>query len=189
MHNVSYRFLSLLQNPPEGFQYTPRILRSDVRLAPFALLSPNVEEAEAVLSRCGASSAGVIVTFGGELSWRQRAPLLFHLTAPQEFEPHLVALLRSHLLLLENCRREAERSVLLSLELARAHDDGRRNRLEFGQAKECLLDELIIRKSAEERLSYSNIRFLDPAGNSHGTLRQNVDHFSSRFGVPEFLLG
>ena len=155
--DVSPGLLSLLENPPDGFLYSSDLAQYDVKRSPFALLAPTVEAAEAALSPFGATLAGIIVTFGNELSWRQRAPHLFHLTVPRELEPHLVPLLHSHLTLLEKWRNSEDEKRALGVELNCALDDGRRNGSEFARVKESLLEELSLRKSAEESLSYSNM--------------------------------
>jgi PAS domain S-box-containing protein len=149
---VNFRLLSLIENAPAGFQYRPSIDQKDVKRWPFALLASKREDAEAALAPHGTALAGIIVTFGTEQSFLQRSELLFHLTVPHEQRANLLQLLHSHLVLLENCQQAENRNKVAAQELARADVDSQRNRLEFALTKESLVEELSVRRRAEEEL-------------------------------------
>jgi two-component system cell cycle sensor histidine kinase/response regulator CckA len=156
---VSYRLLSLIENAPVGFQYRPNLEQRDVRRWPFALLASDRADAEAALAPFGNALAGIIVTFGAEQSWLKCSALLFHLIVPHELQANLAQLLHSHLVLLENCQQAENRNKALSQDLARAHVDSQRNKLEFALIKESLLEELSERRRAEEALRASEEKY------------------------------
>jgi len=149
---VNYRLLSLIEDPPEGFCHTPVLSQEDVGLCPFALLAEDIEEGQAALIPFGTELVGIIVVCGTELIWQQVAPLLFHFSVPHALRTQLAPLLHSHLMLLHNGQKTQDRICVLSQELSRAQEEGERNKCEFVQAKETLIDELAQRRRAEEEL-------------------------------------
>lgn len=149
---MNYRLLSLVENPPEGFQYSPNLAQRDVRRWPFALLASSREEAERILAPFGSSLAGIIVTFGPRYTWHQCAQLLFHLTVPYELQANFEQLLLSHLSLLDNWQQAENRSIEQTLKFQRAREESYRSRQEFALVKESLMEELSIRRQVEETL-------------------------------------
>ncbi|MDD2542562.1 MAG: PAS domain S-box protein, partial [Desulfuromonadaceae bacterium] len=147
---MNYRLLSIMENPPEGFQYSPNLAQRDVRRWPFALLASSREEADRILAHFGSSLTGIIVTFGPRYTWHQCAPLLFHLTVPNELQANLEQLLLSHLSLLDNWQQAENRSIEQTLKFQRAREESYRSRQEFALVKESLMEELSIRRQVEE---------------------------------------
>ena len=168
--NVNYQLLSLIENAPDGFQYRSNLEQRDVRRWPFALLSSSREEAESALAPFGAALAGLIVTFGTELSCLQCAPLLFHLIVPSELREHLVPILCSHLVLLGSCQQAENLNNVQSQNLVRAQEDSQCSKLEFALIKESLVEELLERRHAEEALRVSEGRFRSFVENANDVL-------------------
>ncbi|MEI7815815.1 MAG: PAS domain-containing protein, partial [Desulfuromonadales bacterium] len=156
---MNYPLLSLNVNAPDVFLYRPNLEQRDVRRWPFALLATTREDAENALAPFGNILTGIIVTFGSEYSWIQCAPLLFHFTVPSELTAQLGALLHSHLMLLDNCQQATYRNNEQKLELARSQEECNRNKLEFSQVKESLIEELTKRRRAQEALHESEYRW------------------------------
>lgn len=158
---MTYRLLSLIENPPSGFLYCATLTQKDVRRWPFALLAADRAEAEQALAPFDSAPAlaGIIVTRGTVYAWQQCAPLLFHLAVPDELYSHLGALLHSHLALLDNCQQGESRFTERTLNYLRACEESRRNKREFSLIKESMVEELTTRRLTEQVLRDSEAHF------------------------------
>jgi PAS domain S-box-containing protein len=156
---MNYRFLSLVEDVPEGFIYIAELTSVDVRRRPFALFAADLQSAKTALAPFGTALSGVIVTFGDEQNWHQLTPFLIHIAIPQNHQHQLPVLLHSNLTLLENIRKSEDRNETLALNLTRSLEDNQRSALEFKQIKESLLEELSERKLTEAALKESEERF------------------------------
>ncbi|MBI5343147.1 MAG: response regulator [Deltaproteobacteria bacterium] len=156
---MEYPLLSLVENPPPGFEYRPGLSRRDVRSSVFALFADSIDAAELRLQGVMSKVTGIIVTFTGEIVWEPRAETLFHLGVPPPLRIHLPRLLPFCLGFLETIRRQADANRKLSLELARAMEDHRRLSSDFDRSRKSLLEEISERRAAEAALRVSEERY------------------------------
>ncbi len=152
---VKYLLLSLVENPPPGFTFTPSLSRRDVRSGPFALYSRSVQAAELRLNELGGLTAGIIITDSDGFVWEPRSFPVFHLGVPPPLRSHLSALMPSLLCLLEAIESGGDENRNISLELRRAVEDRHRLAIDFERSRRSLLEEISERKSAEKSLRES----------------------------------
>ncbi|HEX9078676.1 MAG TPA: PAS domain S-box protein [Desulfuromonadaceae bacterium] len=149
---MDYPLLSCIEEAPPGFRFIPAPGQRHLRRRPFALFAASRESAEAILEPFGAAIAGIIVTVGAGQTWEQCGPLVYHMEVSHEQLPHLTTLLLPHLELLSRLQQEAGRQLQTSRELARAHEDRRRQKAEFALVRESLQAEIAERKRVAAEL-------------------------------------
>jgi hypothetical protein len=143
---LKYPLLSLVENPPPGFEFRPELSQRDVRAVVFALFASSVEEAEEALQRFVGKIAGIIVTYGDEFIWELRASLLYHLGVPSSMRPHLNYALNSYLELVGALQRQMNGCKERELEFARSVEDRQRLSSDFARSRESLSKEEARRK-------------------------------------------
>lgn len=157
---MKYPLLSLVENPPPGFEFRPELSQRDVRAVVFALFASSVEEAEEALQRFVGKIAGIIVTYGDEFIWELRASLLYHLGVPSSMRPHLNYALNSYLELVGALQSQMNGCKERELEFARSVEDRQRLSSDFARSRESLLEEISERRSAEKALYESEARLV-----------------------------
>ncbi len=156
---MKYNLLSIIEDPPPGFEFRTALSQRDLRLRAFALFADSVETAESHLKSLIGKVAGLIVTYADVINWSQRAPLLYHLGIPRHLNCYIKELLPFFLELLDTLQGKQYTIQEQLLELARSLEDRQRLADDFALSRKSLIQEIAERKAAEEALRESEEKY------------------------------
>ena len=116
-------WISLVDPPPQGFEYRPDLDARYLRRGIFALYAATVESGERFVAPLIGKLAGVIVTVSPVYAWAHRAPGLYHLAVTPEMLNKLMLLLVPVLSLVERESDAQDASKARELDLERMRQD------------------------------------------------------------------
>lgn len=156
---MNYRLLSLTEQAPPGFVFTPRLTHKDVRSAAFALYADSVSIAEEALKPFADHAAGLILTKADSFLWEQRSPMIFHFGIPPEARTNLDQRLVALLDIIEALQEKEGKIRGCALQIARAAEDRKRIESDFARSRQSLIEEITERRISEQALRENEEKF------------------------------
>ncbi len=151
------RLFSTRPGGPDGFVFREALAPRDVRVGPFAVWAPDVEEACRLLPPSAENLVGLVVTPGRSVGLESLPSGLHHLEVAADSVAlrEMVDLL---LILLETLEARRQEILRRSLELERSHQDLQRLISQQAEFRDSLLREVAERRAAEEAARHSQAR-------------------------------
>ncbi len=131
-------FLSLIPNPPPGFE-TKKPTKRDLLSDSIALFSDSLESATSLLPDFERRVHGLVITPGDQFSQITLGPSLYHIVAPASFFASLRSMAASTLLLIAERQETLEKNARLTIELQRSLDTLEKTQTSYHETTERLI--------------------------------------------------